>query len=360
MASFNHRLAEEFEVHHHKVELHTFTVQYPNFLFPGKTQYSDDQAPQNLDIKRTISSVNPINWLKMGKELARLNADIVICYFWLPFMAPCFGTILRRIRKNKKSKVISIIHNLIPHEKRIGDKGFIKYFIKPVEGFIAQSSSVLKELESFGINEKVKLVPHPIYDNFGEIVPRNEAIKHLELDAKNKYILFFGFIRDYKGLDILLNAMATDKIKNLNLTLIVAGEFYNNEQKHLKLIEELGISQDIELRTHFIPNDEVRYYFGAADLVVQPYKSATQSGISQMAYHFEKPMVVTNVGGLPEIVPNGKVGYTTDVNSDSIADAISKFYLENKSQEFIDFIKIKKQDFSWTKMMEAVIELSKS
>lgn len=351
-------MAEEFLVHRHNVNIHTFTIQYPNFLFPGKTQFSDDPAPKDLRITRSISSVNPLNWIAIGNKLAKLDADIVICKFWLPFMGPCFGTILRRIKKNRKSKIISIIDNLIPHEKRIGDKVFAKYFVKPVDGFIAQSSSVLDDLASFDVKENVSLIPHPIYDNFGERVEKSIATKHLKLDPVENYIMFFGFIRDYKGLDILLKAMAYAKIKELGVKLIVAGEFYNNEEEHLKSIETLGISEQVVLRTQFISNEDVRYYFGAADLVVQPYKTATQSGISQMAYHFEKPMVVTNVGGLPEIVPNNEAGYVTEVSPEAVAEAIHKFYVQNKKEEFTKFISIKKKEYSWKSMMNSIIELS--
>jgi glycosyltransferase involved in cell wall biosynthesis len=273
-------------------------------------------------------------------------------------MGPCFGTILRRVKKNRGTKIICLVHNLIPHEKRIGDRPFTQYFVKPVDGFVVQSKSVLDDLASFNITERVSLIPHPIYDNFGDKVGRQAALKHLKLDEGENYMMFFGFIRDYKGLDILLRAMALPKVKQLGLKLIIAGEFYSDEQHYMDLIEELGIKEDLILRTQFISNEDVRYYFAVADLIVQPYKTATQSGISQMAYHFEKPMIVTNVGGLPEIVLDNKAGYVTEVSPEAIAEAIDKFYSMNKAEAFTNFIRIKKKEYSWQNMMNAMIDLS--
>ena len=358
LATYNHRLAQEFKTHGHHVHIQTFTVQYPDFLFPGKTQYSKDPAPKDLKIDESINSINPLNWILVGRKIKKAAPDIVIVTYWLPLMSPCFGTILRIIKSNKHSRIISIIHNLLPHEKRIGDRLFTKYFVKPIHGFIVQSKSVLNDLASFNVNENVQLIPHPIYDNFGESVTKYEAAKKLNLPEDQKYILFFGFIRDYKGLDILLKSLAEDVLKPLDIKLIVAGEFYNNEEEHLALIKNLNIEDKVLLHTFFISNEDVRFYFGISDLVVQPYKSATQSGISQMAYHFEKPMIVTNVGGLPEIVPNAKAGYVTEVNPIAVADAIFKFYDKRMSGKFRDFIKEKKKEYSWERMMNSVLYLA--
>ncbi len=357
LSSYNHRLAQEFILHGHQVKIHTFSLQYPGIFFPGKSQYSDDPAPRNIEIERSINSINPFSWIKVGRQIATEKPDIVLCMYWLPFMAPCFGTIARLSRKNKSSVILSIIHNLLPHEKRIGDRSLSKYFINSVDGFVAQSKSVLEDLASFGITKNTKLVPHPIYDNFGDQVSKSTAAQELGLDPDQTYILFFGFIRDYKGLDILLKAMADPELKNKNIKLIVAGEFYNNEEEHLALIKSLQIENNVILHTYFISNEKVKYYFGISDLVVQPYKSATQSGISQMAYHFEIPMVVTNVGGLAEIVPDGKAGYVTPVDPKAVADAIVNYFEKDKKKAFQQFIKIKKNEFSWENMMNAVTSL---
>ena len=317
LAAFNERLAREFQSMGDEVELYTFSLQYPDILFPGKSQYSDDPAPKDLKIKVAINSVNPLNWIKVGREISQLRADIVICKFWLPFMGPCFGTILRQVKKNGHTKVISIIDNIIPHEKRMGDKAFAKYFVQAVDAFIVMSRSVEEDMKKFVTRQRVEYIVHPIYDNYGALISRKEALNHLNLTISTRYILFFGFIREYKGLDLLIQAMNDERIRKMNLKLIIAGEYYGNQAFYESMIKEEEVETLVVKKTDFIPNDEVKYYFCAADLVVQPYKSATQSGISQLAYHFEKPMLVTNVGGLPEIVDHGNAGYVVEGRSKS-------------------------------------------
>ncbi len=358
LASFNERLAREFISQGHEVVIYTFSLQYPNFLFPGKTQYSTDSPPKDLNIKIKINSINPFNWIKIGNEIKKQKPDWVIIKFWLPFMGPCFGTILKRIKSNRFTKVFSIIDNIIPHEKRIGDKIFAQYFVNTVDGFIVMSKSVGEDMKQFIKKQKVKYIPHPIYDNYGEIIAKEKARTYLKLNAKQKYILFFGFIRDYKGLDILLQAMNHKKIKEENIQLIVAGEYYGNEEKYQKIIEEEKISEQLILHTDFISNEEVKYYFCAADLVVQPYKTATQSGISQLAYHFEKPMLVTNVGGLPEIVNHGEAGYVVDVNKNKISESIIDFYQNNRESSFVEKVKENKKRFSWNSLIQGIEEMS--
>ncbi|MBO7337347.1 MAG: glycosyltransferase, partial [Paludibacteraceae bacterium] len=305
IADFDERIAREYIKKGDEVEIFTFTLQYPSFLFPGKTQYSPDPRPEDLDIKRKVNSINPFNWIKVGRELKKKNADLLIIKFWLPLMAPCFGTIARIVKGNGKTKVVSILDNIIPHEHRPGDKILSKYFVSSIDAFIAMSKSVYDDLKSLNDKKPCLLSPHPIYDNFGTAVSREEAIGSLGLDPSAKYMLFFGFIRDYKGLDILLKAIADERIKNSDIKLIVAGEFYNNSETYFELEKELGLEGKIIWRTDFIADEQVKNYFCASDIIVQPYKTATQSGVTQIAYHFEKPMLVTNVGGLPEIVPNG-------------------------------------------------------
>jgi D-inositol-3-phosphate glycosyltransferase len=358
LAAYNERLAREYIRQGHSVVIYTFSLQYPNFLFPGTTQYSDQPAPDDLYIHVKVNSVNPLNWRKVGKEIAALNADLMIVKFWLPFMAPCLGTISRIVRKNKKTKVVSIIDNIIPHEKRIGDFALAKYFVNSVDGFIAMSDSVLDDLKKFDTVKPKIFSPHPLYDNFGPAVNKMEAYEHLGLEVSTEYILFFGFIRDYKGLDWLLQAMADPRVKQLNMRLIVAGEFYNNAQQYLTLITELGVADKIILKTNFIPDNEVRYYFCAADMVVQPYKHATQSGVTQICYHFDRPMLVTNVGGLPEIVPDGKVGYVVQPSPTAIADALVDFYQNHREFVFRDNIKVEKKKYGWDMMLEKIRQVA--
>lgn len=357
LAAYIERLAKAYMEQGDNVEIHTFTVQYPNFLFPGKSQYSETAPPQNLYIKRTVNSINPLNWVSIGNRIKKLKPDIVIIKFWIPFMGPCFGTISRIIKKNKHTKIISIIDNIIPHEKRIGDRMLSNYFVKPIDGFIAMSKSVLTDLETFDKDKPKVFCPHPLYDNFGKILLKDEAKSNLGLDKDTNYLLFFGLIRDYKGLDLLLEAFASESLNKYNLKLLVAGEFYCDSKPYFDLIKKHNLEQRVVMSNNFIPDDIVKDYFCAADIVVQPYKNATQSGVTQIAYHFNKPMIVTDVGGLSEIVPHNKVGYVVQPDKDEIAKAIETFYSEGKEQEFVENVKIEKTKYSWESLIEKIDEL---
>jgi glycosyltransferase involved in cell wall biosynthesis len=341
------------------VTIYSFSLQYPSFLFPGKTQFTDEPAPKGLHIKTVVNSVNPMNWLSVGAQMNKERYDLVIVKYWLPFMGPAFGTILRRAKNNRHTRVLCIVDNIIPHEKRPGDKQFTNYFIGPVDAFVTMSKDVLKDVKTFTAKPAF-FTPHPVYDSYNEPVPKAEACKKLQLDSNKKYMLFFGFIREYKGLDLLLEAMADERVRKLGVELLVAGEYYDKtvEANNNAIVEKHGLHQMVHLRTDFIPNSEVRYYFSAADVVVQPYKHATQSGITQVAYHFEKPMIVTNVGGLAEVVPDGKVGFVAEPVPESIADAVVKFYQPGSIPDLQKHILEEKKKYSWeafTKvMMDAV------
>ncbi len=357
LAAYNERLAKEYQDNNHDVIVYTFTLQYPNFLFPGETQFSSEQKPPNLKIVRCINSVNPLNWLSVGNKIRKSRPDILVIKFWLPFMGPCFGTILRLVKRNRHTKVICIVDNYIPHEKRLGDKIFTKYFSKPIDAFIAMSKSVLKDLELYEKDKPNCLSPHPLFDNFGSKVSKIEACKFLGLRHDIRYMLFFGLIRDYKGLDILIKAFSDDRFRNQNIKLIIAGEYYGNREFYENLIEQNKLNQDIIQFNKFIPDSEVKYFFNAADLIVQPYKSATQSGVTQIAFHFEKPMILTDVGGLSELCPDGKVGYLTKVNIEEIAEAISRFYGDTDIAKMVENIKKEKIKYSWSVMVNAINKL---
>lgn len=354
IAASSERLAQALQEAGHEVEMISFSLQYPNFLFPGKTQFTDDPAPANLKIRTLLHSINPLNWWSVGQLLRRELPDLIIVRYWLPFMGPSLGTVLRIAKWNKHTKVIALTDNIIPHEKRPGDRLFTQYFVKAIDGFISMSASVAKGIRTFTAAKPIQETVHPIYDNYGVLVSRAEALTKLNLPKGGRYLLFFGFIRAYKGLDLLLKAFAKSEVRKLGLKLIVAGEFYSNEEEYQQLIDELGIREDLILHTHFISNDEVKYYFGAADLLVQPYRTATQSGISQMAYHFEKPMIVTKVGGLPEIVPDGEAGYVVEVDEDAIAAGIVRFFEEEKVEEMTKVMMERKALFSWAAMVRVV------
>ncbi len=322
LSTFNQRLAQQFLKEGDDCEIVSFSLQYPSLFFPGRTQYTSDEAPAGLKIHSWINSVNPFNWILVGKKIAALKPDIVIVRYWLPFMAPALGTIIRMIKRNNHTVIISIADNVIPHEHRPGDRTFTRYFLKSCDAFITLSEKVMRDLRYFEKSKPLEVVQHPLYDTFGEIVSKEEARNFLKLKQEDKIILFFGFIRNYKGLDLLLKAMSNQKIKDLNIKLLVAGEFYEDEKKYKKIIARLGIAKSIILKTQFIEDTEVKYYLCAADCVIQPYKNATQSGVTPLAYHFEKPMIVTNVGGLPSLVAHEKVGLICEPDPDSIASAI--------------------------------------
>lgn len=359
IASSSERLAQELQQFGIEVIICSFSLQYPSLLFPGKTQYTDDPAPQDLRIETMVNAINPLNWQRVGQWMRKQQADAIIVRYWLPFMGPCLGTILRIARRNTHTKVLALVDNIIPHEKRPGDQLFTNYFVTAIDGFIVMSKAVARDVRQFSKEKPVVYVPHPIYDNYGELASRDEALTYLGLSTGTNYLLFFGFIRAYKGLDLLLKAMADDKLKAQKLKLIVAGEFYSDEEQYLKLIKDLNLEDQVILKNNYIPKEEVRYYFAAADLVVQPYKSATQSGISQLAYHFEKPMVVTNVGGLPDIVKHKKTGYVVPVEIGEIAKAITSFFTIQDQEAMVAAVQEQKHFFSWAKMVEGIKDLFK-
>lgn len=354
LASYNERLVREFNSKGYEVTLSTFTLQYPNFLFPGKTQYSSSPKPGDINIIEEVNSINPLNWLKVGLRIRKEAPDLLLFKFWLPFMGPCFGTIARLVKGNKKTKVVSIIDNIIPHEKRIGDKLFANYFVGAMDGFVAMSKDVLKDLNIFDSKKPKVFSPHPIFDNFGKAIPKNEAIKNIGLNTKNRYILFFGFVRDYKGLDLLIDAFSDSRFRNKNLKLIVAGEFYNGGEQYFEQIKKLGLEEEIIMRNDFIANEDVKNYFCSADIIAQPYKTATQSGVTQIGYHFEKPMLVTDVGGLAEIIPHNVVGYVVQPQPKDIADALFNFFDSNKLETFEQNVRLEKSKYSWGKMVESI------
>lgn len=360
LATFNERLAYALQEQQHDVSIYSYALQYPGFLFPGQTQFTDEPAPEGLNIRTIINSVNPLNWLRTGNALAREKADIILVRYWLPFFGPALGTILRRVRKKSPgTKIICLADNIIPHEKRIGDLLFTRYFVKPIQGFLTMSQSVLKDLAQFAQNQPAQYTPHPLYDNFGAQEDKRTARAKLGIPADEKAILFFGLIRKYKGLDILLEAMADPRIRQRGIKLIVAGEFYDKKEGYEQIIQEQGLADLLYLHTRFIPNSEVGTYFSAADIVVQPYRNATQSGVTQICFHFDKPMIVTDVGGLSESIPDGKVGYVSQVNPADIADKIVRFYDEDKEAEFVAAVQEEKKQYSWSYFIDALLSVAK-
>ena len=358
IAASSERLAQALQDAGHNVVIYSFSLQYPTFLFPGKTQLTDDPAPKNLKIKTRLNSVNPLNWLLVGREIARETPNHIIVRFWLPFMGPSLGTVLRTARffSGNKFRVTGLVDNIIPHEKRFGDRPFAQWFVSACDNFVVMSKSVGEEIRSFlptskNIENVVRFAPHPIYDTYGESLGKTEARQLLNLPENAQMVLFFGFIRKYKGLDLLLESLKhTPKIHAL-----IAGECYEDWGFYQKIIQENDLSDRVHLFTDFIPAEQVRVFFSAADLVVQPYRTATQSGISQIAYHFEIPMLVTNVGGLPEIVTHGVSGYVVEPEQLAIAEAMLDFFENNRESIMRTGVKAEKRRFSWEYLMEQLL-----
>jgi glycosyltransferase involved in cell wall biosynthesis len=363
LASFDQRLCRAFTEEGHDCSIYSFSLQYPRFLFPGTTQFSSDPAPDGIEINSVINSINPVNWLLTGNQLAKESPDLVVVRYWLPFMGPALGTILRRVRRNGKTNIIAITDNVLPHEKRPGDIPFTKYFLKACDAFITMSDSVMADLRRFEKTKTARRVIHPLYDNFGGIISKDSARKHLRekgllnIGPEDKIILFFGFIRKYKGLDILLTAMNEPGVRDAGIRLLVAGEFYEDKNQYLRLIEKLNIAGQLILKTDFIPDAEVQYYLCAADAVIQPYRHATQSGVTPLAYHFEKPMIVSNAGSFAEQVLHEKTGLVTDAEPTALAEAILRFY-ELGEESFIPHLREEKKKYSWKNLVNTILGLS--
>lgn len=358
IADFNEALALAFQEQGHEIKLFSFYYQYPSILFPGKSQKAEGESTTGLSIQSSISSINPLSWLKTARLIKKEKPSIVIIRYWLPFMAPALGTIAKLLRK-EKIHVIAITDNIFPHEKRIGDRQFTNYFVKNCDAYIAMSKSVLNDLSEFTKSSLKRFLPHPIYNIFGSPVEKSVARKNLGIGGDEKVILFFGFIRAYKGLDILIEAMGDSRLREMNVKLVIAGEFYEDDKPYLDKINSIDGGKPFLLHTNFIGKEEVKNFFCASDLIVQPYKNATQSGITQIAYHFGRPMLVTNVGGLSEIVANGRVGYVVEKNALAIADSIVDFYLHHRENDFSKNVIIDSQKFSWKNFVYGLLELDK-
>lgn len=367
LATFNERLAKQFAMEGHDVEVWTFTRQYPNFLFPGKTQYTEEKAPDGLLIHRKLDSCNPFSWWRVGRAIRKAAPDMLICCYWMSFMAPAFGVVSRIAKRNGKTHCVALVHNMIPHEPSILDKLFAPYFVKSQNGFVALSESVVRDIEKVqgdegqNTRERKKKIysPHPIYDHYGEQMSKEEACVALDLPKEKQYMLFFGLVRAYKGLDWLLDAFAIVKDQLPELQLIIAGEFYEDEEKYRKQIADYGLTNRVVLRNAFIPDEDLRKYFGAANLVVQPYKTATQSGVTQVAFHFEKPMLVTNVGGLAEIVHDHQMGYASQPNPQAIAEDLIDYFANERQQAYTHYLIQEKSKYAWSNMTQAFIKIYK-
>lgn len=356
LSTYNMILAAEFKKQGYDCRIYTFSLQYPSFLFPGTSQYSDEAAPENLHIEVCINSINPFNWLSSAKKIRSWKPDLVIFRYWLPFMGPCLGTLARLLSFRSERRIVAITDNVIPHEKRPGDLIFTRYFLNGCHAFVSMSKAVLEDLKKFSSKPAI-YHPHPLYNSFGPAMEREKAVEQLQLDPAYRYILFFGFIRKYKGLDLLLKAFADPRLRAMPIKLIIAGEFYTDAQEYEEIIADYDLEDALVRHHHFIPDSQVNAYFCASDLVAQTYHHATQSGVTQIAYYYGIPMLVTRVGGLAELVPDEKVGYVTDINTNEISNKLFDFFSNHRFEEFSENVRIEGAKYSWESLIQSIIDV---
>jgi glycosyltransferase involved in cell wall biosynthesis len=348
----------------HSVTVVTFSRQYPKFLFPGKTQEETGDPGVPLESRVWIDSINPFNWIRSGFRVRRLNADLIIFKFWMPFFAPCYGVIAAIARWNRRTRTMFICDNVIPHERRPGDKFLTQFAFRFIDAYVVQSRAVERDLALWKRDPLTAYLPHPVYEIFGDEMDRAEARRRLasinpalDLGPDAKVVLFFGYVRDYKGLDVLIDAMPRI-LERHDVTALVVGEFYNNEQQYRDQVAKLGLEQRVLFHADYVPNEQVAAFFSAADVVTLPYHSATQSGIIQIAYNFHRPVICTDVGGLGEVVIDGTTGFVTPPKQPAaFADAVCRFYDEGLRERFRANVMEEKKKYSWDYMTAGIMEL---
>ena len=361
MAQFNASLAREF-ARRHAVEFFSFRRQYPELLFPGKTQYvtsPEEAAAVRLEATPTLDSIGPWSWWQTARQVAALDPDLLVLTYWMPFFAPAFGTLARLVKNRCGAHVHLLCHNILPHERRFFDLALTRYMLAPIDSFLVMSESVRADLQRIRPGAPCRLIPHPVYDIFGQPIPKEAARAELGLDD-GPWILFFGFIRAYKGLDLLLDALARVR-RECPVKLMVAGEFYEGEDRYRAQVKRLGLEDAVLFHDQYIPEKRVALYFSACDVVVQPYRSATQSGIVQVAYQLGAPIICTDVGGLPEVVPHERSGFVVPPEDVAgMAQAIARFYDEDWEMRLRAGVAIERTKYTWAALAEAIEELSGS
>ena len=350
IAATTDRLAQEYIKRGDDVEIWTYKLLYPKVIFPGKSQYLDEghEAPKGVIIHRKISSLNPFNWIKVGRQIKKHQADRVIIRYWLPFLAPCLGTIAK-FGKTKSNKILCLVDNVIPHEKRFGDKMLSSYFFKKMDGLIVMAEKGKNQLEEiFNIKKEIRYSPHPLFDIYGEKTSKELACAHLKIPTDKNYILSFGLVRKYKGVDLLIEAFNNIKNDFPNHQLLIAGESYDNWQDYQDIIDKHHLNDRIVRVNEFIANEDVHYFFSAADYLALTYRTATQSGVTQIAYSLELPMLVTNVGDLANMVSHDKVGQVCESNIEAIAAALAKMNDQKALDKYLTGVKEEKKRFEWS------------
>ena len=337
----------------------SFSRQYPGFLFPGKTQFEPGWSPRGEgrpsgEAPRLLSSLNPLTWLQTARYLTRHAPDAVVIQYWMPFFAPSLGMVARWLQR-RGTRVIGVVHNALPHERRPGDRFLSRFFLQSCDAIVVLSEAVEKDIRKLDVRGEVRRAEHPVFDHFGEALPKQEARRRLGLPENAPVLLFFGFIRQYKGLLVLLDAMPSITRRLPDVRLVVAGEFYDDPAPYHAQIRRHGLEDHVLLHPDYIPEGEVAHYFSASDVVVQPYLSATQSGIAQIAFHFGRPLVVTDVGGLAEVVPHEEAGLVVPPSDpEALAAAVVRFFEEDLSEKLTSGVQRARQNHSWDRLYEAI------
>ncbi|ASA78635.1 glycosyltransferase family 4 protein [Thermococcus sp. 5-4] len=343
----------------HELMLISYKRRYPSFLYPGRDQIDETSNEKIIinNVEYILDTINPITWIRTFLKIKKYNPDLLIFHWVTPFMSPMFVTIFFFVRRFTKTKVLGICHNVLPHERTVLDLSLSRLVFGNVDYFIVQSKEDFAKLQQIVPGFKViRYNPHPIYDIFRlQDLPKDVAKELLGLSSTTKVILFFGYVREYKGLIYLIRAIPLVLKEIPNVKLVIAGEFWENKRRYLDEIRTLRIENSVMIVDKYIPNEEVNLYFSAADIVVLPYVSATQSGVVQVAYAFNKPVITTNVGGLPDVVENNKTGIIVEArDSQKLAAAIIKYFEQNKERKFKKIIEKTKWKFSWERLIEIV------
>jgi glycosyltransferase involved in cell wall biosynthesis len=339
----------------HEIKAFTFTRQYPGILFPGSNQYvTEKDNADKIPAVRCLDTINPFSWKQAANEILDLKPELFLSAFWMPFFAPSYGFVSKRVRR--KAKAISILHNVIPHEKRIGDEALLKYFLKQNDGFGVMSESVRNDLLKIIPTAQYFFHELPLYDHYGKLIEQKTAKEALGIPGDKKVLLFFGFIRDYKGLDLLIDAVS--KLDD-SYVLVIAGEVYGSFEKYQKQIDALNLNHRIIQHVRYISDDEVPLFFSAADVCVLPYRSATQSGVTSIAWHFNLPVIATDVGGLKESIQYRNTGLIADEpESDTIAILIQRYFFENVKNKFVNNIIALKDKLSWHHYAKSLLDFA--